>query len=352
MLLLTAFAAMAETSLLDQWGLDDLAHESERLGGLDVNALTKRILTGDFSLNPATVQRAVRRLASELRRALTQMLRLLAAPVLASLALHALLPQCDGGAPRLVCRLACAVLLMERFVALRNVTQSALDASVRIMDVAAPVLAAALTFTGSAGKAAILTPSAATCARLLSGVLRDAGLPLCSAAAAVAVGANLSERFQLNRLFDLMKRFTAWGVGTTLAGFVGLMALQGLLASGQDALTARALRRAIQAALPVVGGEVSDSAGVLLGSAIAARNAVGVAGMLASMGVCIAPVARLVTASLSMRLAAAAMEPVCEPGIVRVAGSFASLAQLLAAICAGGMLMTVLCLGACLALAG
>ncbi len=349
---MTAFTAVAETSLLDRWGLDNLAHESENLGGPDVNALARRLLAGEFSIAPSTIQRVLRRFASGLRRTLTQLLRLLAAPVLASLALRALLAKGDGSAPRLVCRLACAVLLMARFASLLNIARSALDASVRIVDVASPVLASALTFTGSSAKAAILTPSAAICARLLSGVLRDAGLPLCSAAAAVAAGANLSERFQLNRLFDLMRRLTTWGVCTTMAGFVGLLAVQGLLASGQDALTARALRRAIQAALPVVGGEVSDSAGVLLGSAIAARNAVGVAGMLTSMGVCTAPVARLAMASISMRLAEAAMEPICEPGMVRVVGSFASLARLLAAICAGGMLMTALCLGACLALAG
>ncbi len=352
LLILLAVPALAEETLLEKWGLDDLARESEALGGVDVRTLAEQLLTGELPFNEATVRHLLRRFVEGLRRSLTEALRLLAAPALACLAMRALLPDGEGGALRLVCRLSCAAALMGRFSALRVVAENALRASSRIIDTAAPVLATALNFTGTAGRAAILTPSAAICARLLTSVLGGAGLSLCSAAAAVAAGANLSDQFRLDRLFDVMRRFTAWLIGVTLAGFVGLLALQGLLASGQDALTARALRRAIQTALPVVGGEVSDSAGVLLGSAIAARNAVGVAGMLAAAGVCVAPVARLSLASLSLRLAAAAMEPVCDPGIVRVTGSFAAMAQLLASICAGGVLMSVLCLGGCLALAG
>ncbi len=349
--MLLVASALAEASLLERWGFDGLARQCEALGGAKLKPMAEKLLTGELGLDGATVLRGLRRFAAELRRALTRTLRMLAAPALASLALRALLGREDG-AVRLVCRLGCAAKLMEQFVTLRAVAQAALEASAHIIDAAAPVLATALTFTGSAAKAGILTPSAALCARLLTQALKNAALPMCGVTAVVAAASNLSDRFRLNRLFDLLRGAVTWGVGVTLAGFVGLMALQGLLASGQDALTARALRRAIQTALPIVGGEVSDSAGALLGSAIAARNAVGVAGMLAAVSVCVMPIARLALSSLSLRLAAAALEPVCDPGIVRVAAQFAQLSQLLVAVCAGGTLMSVLCLGACLALAG
>ena len=344
--------ALAEASLLEQWGFDDLARSSEAMGGMDIRSVAEKLMTGELPVDAPSLRRVARRLAICLKSALTRTLRLLAAPALAGLAIRALLPEGEGGPVMLVCRLGCAALLTGQFAELRDVARQALDASVRMLDAAAPVLATALTFTGSAAKAGILTPSAAICARLTAVILRDAGLPLCGAAAAVAAGANLSDRFRLNGLFDALCRFIAWGVGAVMAGFVSLMALQGLLASGQDALTARALRRAIQTALPIVGGQVSDSAGVLLGSAIAARNAVGVAGMLAALGVCAVPIARLALASMALRLAAAALEPVCDAGIVAVTGKFAALARLLTALCVGGVMMSVLCLGACLALAG
>ena len=343
-------AALAEGDLFARFGVDALSRQSQALGGVDVRALCESLLTGKLGLDEDWMNDALRRFAASLKRALTDALTLLAAPVLASLALRSLID--GGGAIGLVCRMGCAALLTERFVRARAVAAAALDASAKLIDAAAPVLATALTLTGSAGKAAILTPSAALCAKLISDVFSDAGLPLCGVVAIVAAAANLSDRFQLNRLLALMKRGLNWAVSLTLGAFVGLMALQGLLASGQDALTARALRRMIQAALPVIGGEVSDSAGALLGSAIAARNAVGVAGMLAVMGVCAAPLARLAVSSLSLRLAAAALEPVADPGVVKIAAGFADAHQLLLAISAGAALMSVLCLGACLALAG
>lgn len=349
---MTAFAAgVAEESLLDRIGVDELARQSEALGGVDVRALCKALMTGRLPVNGEAIRSALRRLLKGLRRALTEALSLLAAPVLASLVLRAISDGDDHGI-QLVCRMGCAALLSERFIEARSVAAGALNASSKLIDAAAPALATALTLTGSAGKAAILTPSAALCAKLTADVLNRIGLPLCGVIAIVAAAANLSERFRLDRLFSLLTRWANGSVGLLLAGFVGLMALQGLLVSGQDALTARALRRAIHAALPVIGGEVSDSAGALLGSAIAARNAVGVAGMLAAMGVCAAPLAKLALSSLSLRLAAAALEPIADPGVTRVAGAFAEVHRLLLAISAGGMLMSVLCLGACLAMAG
>lgn len=353
--LLAVFAipSLCEEALLDRTGVDALQETSRQLGGVDVRELARKLLSGQLALNDVSVRDAVAHFAEELRAALADALTALAAPVLACALLRALLEdRARGAAMALVCRLTCAALMMERFIACRAVAAEALSAAAKWIGAAAPVVASAMALTGAGRRAAILTPSAALCAQLIADGVSGVGLPLCSVAAAVAASANLSDRFRLDRLFALIRRGIAWSTGLMSAAFAGLLSLQGLLAAGQDTATARVVGRMVRAALPIIGGEVSDSSGVLLGSALAVRNAVGVAGVLAGISICALPIARITLSALSLKLASAVLEPVADAGMARVVGDFGEVAQLLAALCATGMLMSALCLGAFLTIGG
>ena len=346
---LSAAAAEESPSPLDGAGVDALLDQAAELGGANVRALMERALSGEAIIDMEDIRSRLRAFASATRDGLVDALRMLSTPVLACLVLRALTGGRDiDRALTLVCRLSCAALLMERFAECRSVAEGALKTSVRLVGAAAPVLATALTLTGCEAQAVVLTPSAALCADLIDGAFLEIGLPLCAVAAAVAAAANLSERFHLNRLFELLHRGIKWGVRASMAGFVAMLAIQGLLATGQDAIAGRAVRRAIQSAVPIIGGSASDSAGALLSSAMAVRGAAGVAGMLALIAACAMPVARLMAASLALRLASAVLEPVSDAGVARIVGHFADLNRTLVALCAGGAMLGALALGACL----
>ena len=154
-------------------------------------------------------------------------------------------------------------------------------------------------------------------------------------AAVVAASANLSDHFQLNRLFALLGRTVTAIVRLLMAGFAALMAMEGLLTSGQDGAAVRVVGRAPQGALPIVGGQLADSAGALEDSAALLRGAVGVAGMAAVLAACAGPAIRLAVSMAALQLAAAVLEPVADPGVVRLIGHFSRLNRVLLSICSG-----------------
>ncbi len=320
------------------------------LGGADVRAILEKLLAGDLFVESLSVVDWTARFLGKLRTGLTDVLVTLAAPALVGLMLRALLGSAEGGGGlTLLCRLGCAAILMERFMYARTIAEAALAASASLVDTAAPVLASALALAGSGG-AAILTPSATLCAKLITDALRGAGLPLCGVAAAVAACADLSDQFKLTRLFALLRRGVGLGVRLLMAAFVGLLTVEGLLVGGQEVAVSQAMRRVIRTALPFVGGEISDSAGALLGSAMAVRRAIGAAGLAAAVSVCALPLIRLSLGMMSLKLAAAVLEPLCDPGVARVTGRFADVLAMLLALCAGAATLSALCLGASLAL--
>ena len=77
---------------------------------------------------------------------------------------------------------------------------------------------------------------------------------------------------------------------TLLVGaFTGYLAISGAVSSAADAVTAKAAKAAISAALPVVGGIVSNAAGAVVAGAGLVRNSVGVLGLLAVLSVILGP---------------------------------------------------------------
>ena len=77
-------------------------------------------------------------------------------------------------------------------------------------------------------------------------------------------------------------------IGVLLA-FVGYLNLSGVISGGADAATVKAAKFTISNMVPVVGGVISDTAETLLAGASVLRNAAGVFGMLAVIGICVVP---------------------------------------------------------------
>ncbi len=338
--------------VLERAGFGGFAALSEELGGIDVTALLRRALAGELKYDIDDARKMARRFCARVKDAFLEALSELAAPVLAGFALRVLLGVYgSAGSAALMCRLACASLLMARYARDGRIAREALSAAARLTEAVSPVLASILTVTGAGGAAQILSPSAVLCAEVIRRILGEIALPLCGVAAVVAASSNLSDHFQLNRLFALLGRGVTAIVRMSMAGFVGLMALEGLVASGQDGAAARVMGRALQGALPVIGTQLADSSGALASSAALLRGAVGITGMAALLAACAGPAIRLAVSMISLQLAAAVLEPVADSGIVRLIGHFSQLIRLLLAICAGCALLCMLLVGACLGLA-
>ncbi len=93
----------------------------------------------------------------------------------------------------------------------------------------------------------------------------------------------------LKRMAGLVK----WAVTTLLTllllAFVAYLTLSGIVTGSADAMTVKAARFAVSGAVPVVGSILSDAAETVLVGAGVLRNAIGVFGMLAVLGICVTP---------------------------------------------------------------
>ena len=98
--------------------------------------------------------------------------------------------------------------------------------------------------------------------------------------------------------------------------FVGVVSLEGTLASSVDGITAKTAKTVVSSAIPVVGKILGDAVDTVLGCGIVLKNAVGIVGVIIVIGICIMPIIKLSILFLSYKLLAMVSEPIADKNIV------------------------------------
>lgn len=152
-----------------------------------------------------------------------------------------------------------------------------------------PVMTAALAAQGGLTASAALYTGTAAFDGILSALISRFLVPgvylfLALAAANAATGEEI-----LKRLRDMMKNAISWCLKTLLTLFTTYMGITGVVSGTTDAAALKATRMTISAAVPVVGGILSDASEAVLVGAGLAKNAAGIYGILAVLAVFLQP---------------------------------------------------------------
>ena len=158
----------------------------------------------------------------------------------------------------------------------------------------------------------------------------------------------------LKRMGGLLKWIIATILSVVLLIFIGYLNLSGVISGSADAATIKAAKFTISNMVPVVGGVISDTAETLLAGASLLRNTAGVFGMLAVLGICLAPFLNLGIHYLMYKLTAALAATVSGDG--RITGLIENLGSafglILAMTGSCGVLLIVAMTSAVSAVAG
>lgn len=167
-----------------------------------------------------------------------------------------------------------------------------------------PTVAAALATAGRTATASAWQVGTLFACDLLLSAERELLVPLvyCFIGAATA-GAVLPDS-GLDRLAVALRK----GVSGILCGgmllFTGYLSVSGVLSGTADKAAVRVTKAAVSHAVPVVGDILADASEVLLAGADTLRGTVGTLGLLAVLGACAVPLARLGLQYLLYRAAA------------------------------------------------
>ena len=168
-----------------------------------------------------------------------------------------------------------------------------------------PSLTAAAAAGGAVTRAAAKYAATALFMDILMTAARNLLLPLAYVCLAARTASAALDSPAIDGASKLISKLTAIATTAVMTAFTAWLGITGAVTGAADAVTARAAKTAISAALPVVGGVISDAASTVVAGAGLLKNAVGAFGLIAAASVCLAPFLALGLRYLCYKAAAA-----------------------------------------------
>ncbi|MBR0426938.1 MAG: stage III sporulation protein AE [Clostridia bacterium] len=213
---------------------------------------------------------------------------------------------------------------------------------VGFMNSLVPLLITLMIYTGNIATSSLLEPIILLIIEFISNIILTLILPGVSIITALIIVSKLSNKVQIGKLTKFFKTSIVWVLGIILTIFVGVVSLEGTLASSVDGITAKTAKAAVSSMIPVVGKILGDSVDSVLGCGLVLKNALGVVGVLIIIGICATPIIKLSILTIMYSLSSAIIEPLADEKIVKLLEDFSSIFKLLLGIlCATSVLLII-----------
>ena len=298
-------------------GLDRVWEEAEGYGVSEDSSLDEGLSN--------LFDRALEQAGGLFRAGLATAARLAAVVLLCSLA-QSVGESGEGGlqAVSIAGALSITALTMTDMAAMIGLGRDTLDRMTGLSNLLLPAMAVLTAATGSVTAAAARQGATVLFSQLLIAVMDRLLVPLVYAFVAASCAYAAVGNPGMKKVAELLKSAVTFLLTALLLAFVGYLTASGAIAGSVDAAAVKAAKLAISRAIPVVGGILADASESVLAGAGALRGAVGLAGLLVVLALCLTPFLRLAMQYLVYKGAAALCATVAQPklsGLIDAIGS-------------------------------
>lgn len=310
--------ALAYLDELDLQRLQENIREMFPEAGFDFGESVRKLMRGETPLSAQTVKQVVSgALFAELNRQkdmVRQILLLAVAAAVFSNFVRVFEKNQISDIAFYMIYLLLFVLLMRAFGELNRLTQDNLMQVLHFMRLLLPVyLVAASLAAGSVTAVGFyeLTLLLITAAQT---VLTYIVLPGIRLYVLFLLVNHLGKEDYFSKLAELIRLAVLWILKTLLALVIGAQTIQSLILPAIDTLKNSVWRKAA-GALPVLGNTLSAVTETVLGTAVLLKSAVGAAGLIAIVLICLVPAVRLLICTFLYKAVGAAVQPVSDKRI-------------------------------------
>ena len=323
----SAFTAEEETAieelreevrkLLEALDTEDLEAYLETLPQYEAGSIKEAlesIVTGDFSLDYASLWQSVLALVWEEGKVILPAFAVIIAVALLSGILNSVRGSFLRGSMAEVIHFAAylcvGAALLSVLISVLQAGFSAIESMQRQMEIIYPILLTLMAASGGAVSAGIYRPAVAFLSSAVCEMFSAVVLPTSVAVIVLTFIGCLSDEVKTTKLGDFFKSLNKWLIGLTL-GLLGIfLTVQGISAAQYDGLSLRAAKYLVSGSVPIVGGFLSGGLDLVLAGSALIKNAVGSFAVFLLFGVILRPVLLFAAFQIFLRLSAAAAEPV------------------------------------------
>lgn len=228
--------------------------------------------------------------------------------------------------------IAIVTIIMSNFSDVINLVKQTSNNLIGFMNTLIPVLVSLMLYTGSITTTSILEPIILFLINFIGNLIQNILIPIILIIASISIISKISDQVQVAKLSKFLKSSTLWFLGIILTIFVGIVSLEGTLASSVDGITAKTAKLIVSSAVPVVGKILGDVVDSVLGCGIILKNAVGFVGVVIIISICIVPILKLSVLTISYKLVASISEVIADAKIVKLLDEMGDIFKILLGI--------------------
>lgn len=209
-------------------------------------------------------------------------------------------------------------IILTNFSDIVKMVQDTTTNLVAFMNMLVPLLITLMMATGSITTSGVIEPIILFMINFIGNMIQNVILPFVMIFTAMVILSKLSDQIKIEKLAKFFKSGIVWFLGVVLTIFVGVVSLEGTMASSVDGITAKTTKAVVSSAIPVVGKILGDAVDTVLGCGVILKNAVGLVGVIILVGICILPIIKLATLTFAYKLLAGVIQPLADEKITNL----------------------------------
>ena len=238
--------------------------------------------------------------------------------------------------------IAIITVIMSNFSDIITLVKDTTTNLIGFMNTLIPVLISLMLYTGSITTTSILEPIILFMINFIGNLIQNILMPIILIITSISIISKISDRVQIDKISKFLKSSTIWFLGIVLTIFVGVVSLEGTLASSVDGITAKTAKAIVSSAVPIVGKILGDVVDSVLGCGLILKNAVGFVGVIVIIGICIMPILKLTVLTFSYKLVASISEVIAYSKIVKLLDEIGDIFKILLAILVAVTFMVII----------
>lgn len=229
-------------------------------------------------------------------------------------------------------------LLISGFIGTSIIAGTAIGQILDFMKALVPSYFMSVAFCSGATSSFVFYKAALIIITMVDFIIIKLVIPLVNFYLIIVLANNLSKEDMLSKLAGLIETVIKWMLRSLLAVVIGYQAIQGLIVPVADQVKRSAIFKA-SSALPGVGNAIESVAETVIGAGVLLKNAIGVAGLVVVVTICIVPIIQLIVITLIYKLSSAVLQPISDKRVIEcISASAKSAEMLLQCVIVGGIL--------------
>lgn len=168
-----------------------------------------------------------------------------------------------------------------------------------------PAMATALAAQGGIGSSAALYAATIAFTTILTTAVSNLIVPLIYIYLCVSIASAAVNEEMLKKIKAFIKWLISWSLKILLYVYLAYISITGVISGTADATAVKAVKLSISAAVPVVGGILSDASETILVGAASVKNAAGIYGVFAMLSIWIGPFLKIAAQFVVLKLTGA-----------------------------------------------